>query len=82
MANTAKHLSSALSQNMSLKCLTLIETGLGDLSLTELAHGIKESICLETIDLRNNNFEQEGFTELIKALKETFACRVLHLEGF
>ena len=67
---------------MSLKSLTLIETGLGDGSLTELAVGIKESICLETIDLRNNNFEQKGFTELINALKETFACKILHLEGF
>ena len=59
----------------------LIEAGIGDLAMIELAKGIQEAICLETIDLRFNHFERKGFEALIKAMKETMACKVLRLEG-
>ena len=62
--------------------MTLIEAGIGDLAMIEIANGIKEAICLEYIDLRHNHFEQVGFEALIEALKATMACKVLLLEGF
>lgn len=50
--------------------------------MIELAKGIREAICLETIDLRFNHFEKNGFVALIDAMKETMACKVFKLEGF
>lgn len=67
---------------MSLKHLVLIEAGIGDLAMRELAKGIKEAICLETVDLRFNHFEREGFCALMDALETTMACKVFRLEGF
>ena len=69
-------------QNVSLKHLTLIEAGIGDLAMIEIAKGIKEAINLEYVDLRHNHFEQAGFKALVEALKETMACRALLLEGY
>ena len=54
-------LSQALSMNVSLKHLTLIEAGIGDLAMIEIAKGIREAICLEYVDLRHNHFERTGF---------------------
>ena len=68
--------------NVSLKSLTLIESGIGDYAMIELAKGIKEAVCLEFVDLRHNHFESEGFVALVDALKCTMACKVLQLEGF
>ena len=67
---------------MSIKRLTLIDAGLGNLAMIEIAKGIKEAISLEYIDLRHNRFERPGFQALIDALKATMACKVLQLEGF
>lgn len=67
---------------MTLKHLVLIQAGLGDLALTEIAKGIKEAYCLEFIDLRHNHFESKGFEALTDALKTTMACKVLQIEGF
>ena len=67
---------------MTLKHLTLISAGIGDLAMVEIAKGIQEAICLEFIDLRHNHFERVGFEALITALKSTMACKVLYLEGF
>ena len=68
-------------QNVSLKHLTLIECGIGEYAMIEIAKGIREAICLEYVDLRHNHFEKEGFVALIDALKATMACKVLQLEG-
>ena len=69
-------------QNMSLKHLTLIDCGIGNRALKEIAKGIKEAICLQYVDLRHNNFETEGLRALIDALKATMACKVLQIEGY
>ena len=37
---------------MSLKYLTLIDCGIGNRALKEIATGVKEAICLQSIDLR------------------------------
>lgn len=50
--------------------------------MIELSKGIREALCLETIDLRFNHFERQGFEALINAMKETMACKVFKLEGF
>lgn len=63
--------------NVSLKHLTLIEAGIGDLAMIEIAKGIREAICLEYVDLRHNHFERTGFMALVDALKVTMACKVL-----
>ena len=68
-------------QNMSLMELDLRYAGIGDLAMKEIAHGISESIHLETIDLRHNHFEKEGLHALIDALKKTMVCQKLKLEG-
>ena len=67
---------------MSVKRLTLIDAGLGNLAMIEISKGIKEAISLEYIDLRHNRYELPGFKALIDALKTTMACKVLQLEGF
>ena len=39
---------------MSLKYLALIECGIGDLAMIEIAKGISEAICLEYVDISHN----------------------------
>ena len=77
LTKQAAYLGQALAQNMALKHLVLINTGLGDLAMTELAKGISEAICLEYVDLRHNHFEEKGWKALVDALKATMACQVL-----
>ena len=71
------YLGQALMQNVSLKHLTLIECGIGEYAMIEIAKGIREAICLEYVDLRHNHFEHEGFAAMIDAFKATMACKVL-----
>ena len=69
----------ALKENVSLKSLTLVDAVIGDRVMMQIVKGIREAICLEYIELRDNLFEEPGFMGLISAMRVTKACRVLKL---
>lgn len=70
-----------LRANHKLKSLSLFAAGIGDLSLKAISQGIRESAHLEFLDLRQNIFEEEGFKELMAALKVHMSLKSFHLMG-
>ena len=58
----AQAIGSMLKEYSSLKRLNLVDAGLDDESLGEICQGIADTIGLEYLSLKQNNFETEGLS--------------------
>ena len=77
----ARKLSDILKQNVGLKKLAVREASLDDHLIEVLSEGIRESLCLTYLDLRDNNFEEAGLRMLVEALKVNMSIGHLFLVG-
>lgn len=57
-----------LGTNKSIQILTLFNAGLADSSVQLLASGLEQKRGLIYLDLRQNTFENDGFSRLVQAL--------------
>lgn len=59
--------------------MSLTDASIGDAALLAISEGIKESLCLESINLTDNIFEKKGLHALLNALRTRMTCKVLML---
>jgi len=64
-----------------IKRLQLCECGIGDEALEILAEGIAQCPTLESIDLRHNLFDDDGFDSLLHAFQHTPNIRTFWIAG-